>query len=57
MSLQRYETNSQHIRLAQNLATVASTQTPGMDALENLDAIRGMSQSARADGELLAALQ
>ena len=57
VSLQRYETNSQHIRLAQNLATVASTQTPGMDALENLDAIRGMSQSARADGELLAALQ
>jgi hypothetical protein len=57
VSIQRYETSSQRTQLAKNLATVASAQSPGMDALENLDAIRGMSQSARADGELLAALQ
>jgi len=30
---------------------------PSVDALENLDAIQRMSQSAHADTELLAALQ
>jgi hypothetical protein len=57
VSIQRYEVHSQRIQLAKNLATVASAQSPGMDALENLDAIRGMAQSGHADGELLAALQ
>ena len=57
ISVQHYETNVQHRVLVKNLATLASAQPPSVDALENLDAIQRMSQSARADGELLAALQ
>ena len=57
VSIQRYEVHSQRIQLAKNLALVASAQSPGVDALENLDAIQSMSQSAHADGDLLAALQ
>lgn len=56
-SLQRYEINSQRTALAKTLVQVASAQPPGVDALENLDAIQGMSQSGHADGQLLAALQ
>ena len=36
---------------------VSVTAVPTADALENLDAIQGMSRSARADTELLADLQ
>jgi len=44
--------------VAQTLALVAQAQAlPNVDALENLDAIQRMSQSAHADGELLAVLQ
>jgi negative regulator of sigma E activity len=58
MSLRHYEANSQRIALAKNVALVAAAQPlPSVDALENLDAIQRMSQSARADGELLADLQ
>jgi negative regulator of sigma E activity len=57
VSIQRYEANFHRVELAKNLALVASAQSPGVDALENLDAIQSMSQSAHADGELLAALQ
>jgi hypothetical protein len=58
VSIQRYEANSHRIALAKNVALVAVAQPPpSVDALENLDAIQRMSQSARADGELLAALQ
>ena len=35
----------------------AAQPLPSVDALENLDAIQRMSQSAHADGDLLAALQ
>lgn len=58
VSIQRYEANSHRLTLAKNVAQVAATQPlPSVDALENLDAIQRMSQSARADGDLLAALQ
>jgi len=57
VSIDRYEVHSQRIALVKNLALVTSTQTPSVDALENLDAIQGMSQSGHADNDLLAALQ
>ena len=58
VSIQRYETNSHRITLAKNVAMVAAAQPPpSVDALENLDAIQRMSQSAHADGQLLADLQ
>jgi negative regulator of sigma E activity len=58
ISLQHYETSSRRSALVRNIAQVAMTQPPpSVDALENLDAIQRMSQPARADGELLAALQ
>ena len=57
VSVQRYETNSHRVALAQTLVQVASAQSPGVDALENLDAIQGMSQSAHADNDLLLAFQ
>ena len=58
VSVQRYEANSHRFILAKNVAQVAASQPqPSMDALENLDAIQRMSQSAHADGDLLAALQ
>ena len=44
--------------MVKNLASVASVRAlPNVDILENLDAIQRMSQSGRADGELLAVLQ
>jgi hypothetical protein len=58
VGLQRYETHSHRRTLARNVALVTVAQPPpSVDALENLDAIQRMSQPARADGELLAALQ
>jgi len=58
VSIRRYETNSHRLALVKNVAMVAAAQPlPSVDALENLDAIQRMSQSAPADGELLAALQ
>jgi hypothetical protein len=58
VSIQRYETNSHRTALAKNVALLATSQPPpSVDALENLDAIQRMSQSAHADGELLADLQ
>jgi len=58
VSLQRYETHSHRLALAKNVALVTVAQPPpSVDTLENLDAIQRMSQPARADGELLAALQ
>ena len=57
VSLQRYQTNLQRTTLAKNLAMVTHSPLPGVDALENLDAIQRMSQSGHADTELLAALQ
>jgi hypothetical protein len=57
VSLQCYETNAQRTALVKNLAVAARAPSPGVDALENLDAIQRMSQSSHADNELLAALQ
>jgi negative regulator of sigma E activity len=58
ISIQRYEENSHRLALVKNVAMVAAAQPlPSMDALENLDAIQRMSQSAHADGQLLADLQ
>jgi hypothetical protein len=57
VSLQRYETHARQLALAKNLALAARTPSPGVDALENLDAIQRMSQSGRADNQLLAALE
>ena len=58
VSIQRYETNSHRFTLAKNVAMVAVAHPlPSADVLENLDAIQRMSQSGRADGQLLADLQ
>lgn len=58
ISLQHYETSSHRQEIAKSVAMVArGNSLPSMDALENLDAIQRMSQSARADGELLAVMQ
>jgi anti-sigma factor RsiW len=56
-SIERYEVHSHRVALAKNLVLVASAQSPGVDALVNLDTIQGMSQSGHADNDLLAALQ
>jgi hypothetical protein len=58
ISLQCYETGLHRQEMAKSLMLVASAKTlPSVDALENLDAIERISQSAHADGELLAVLQ
>jgi hypothetical protein len=58
VSIQRYEASSHRLAIAKSVAMVATTASqPSVDALENLEAIQRMSQSAHADGELLAALQ
>ncbi len=55
---QRHEVNSQRILLAKNVAKVAAVQpVPNLDALNNFDAIRRMSQPVDADKELLALMQ
>lgn len=55
--VEHHEVKLHRAELARNLAEIATTQTPSVDALENLDAIQRMSQSGHADTELLAALQ
>jgi hypothetical protein len=55
--IQWHESRSQRAALARSVALVAAQPAPSVDALENLDAIQRMSRPARADGELLAALQ
>ncbi|MEI8289638.1 MAG: hypothetical protein WCH99_09195 [Verrucomicrobiota bacterium] len=58
VGLQRYETQAHRITLAKNVVRLASSQPlPSIEVLENLDAIQRMNLPARADGELLAALQ
>jgi len=57
VSVQWHESHSQRAALARSVALVAAQPLPSVDALENLDAIQRMSRPARADGELLAALQ
>jgi len=58
VSIQRYESHAHRITLAKNVVRLASSQPlPSIEVLENLDAIQRMNLPARADGELLAALQ
>jgi negative regulator of sigma E activity len=58
LGVQHYEVSQQRSELASSLSQVASSRAvPSVDALENLDAIQRMSQSARADTELLSDLQ
>jgi len=55
---QYYQAGLQRADLIKNLSTVASTTAvPSPDALNNFDTIQNMSQSGRADTELLVALQ
>ena len=51
LTLQQHEIKVQRVALAKNVALVPM---PDVDALKNFDAIRRMSQPARADEELLA---
>ena len=57
VSVQWHTAHSQRASLARSVALVAAQPLPSVDALENLDAIQRMGRPARADGELLAALQ
>ena len=57
LTLQHYRVAEQRTTLAKDVALVAETPIPSMDALKNFDAIKGMSRPARADDELLALLQ
>jgi hypothetical protein len=58
IGIQRHEISSHRMALAKNVAMVAESHpAPSVDALENLDVIVRMGQSAHADGELLADLQ
>jgi hypothetical protein len=54
----QYGKNLHRQQIAHSLAMVARADAlPSVDALENLDAIQRIGQSARADGELLAVMQ
>ena len=54
----RYEQNRHRQEIARSVMLVARADTlPSVDVLENLEAIQRMSQSAHADGELLAVMQ
>jgi negative regulator of sigma E activity len=54
LTLQHYEVGARRAQVAQSVALVAGAPMPDVDALKNFDAIRRMSQPARADEELLA---
>ena len=56
--IQDYETSLHRQEIARSVVMIASAKSvPSVEALENLDAIQRMSQSAHADGELLAMMQ
>jgi hypothetical protein len=57
LTLQHHELNSRRTQVAQSVALVAETPMPDVEALKNFDAIRRMSQPARADNELLALMK
>jgi hypothetical protein len=58
VGVQRYQAGRHRADMVKSLSVVASAQAaPSVDALNNFDAIQRMSQSGRADNELLAALQ
>jgi hypothetical protein len=52
--LQQHELNVHRAAFDQNVALVAQTPMPSVEALKNFDAIQRMSQPAHADEELLA---
>jgi len=55
LTFNHYERVSQRKSLANGVALmVAETKMPDLEALKNFDAIRRMSQPARADNEMLA---
>lgn len=54
--LHRHDVNLERIALARNVALVAGTPLPSVEALKNFEAIQRMSQP-RADEELLALMQ
>jgi hypothetical protein len=54
LTLQQHEQNVHRVAFDQNVALVAQTPMPSVDALKNFDAIQRMSQPAHADEELLA---
>jgi hypothetical protein len=54
LTLQQHELNVHRVAFDQNVALVARTPMPDVDALKNFDAIQRMSQPAHADEELLA---
>jgi len=55
--LHQYEISSQRHAIADTVAQVAMQPLPSVDALQNFDAIKRMSQPAHADDELLALYQ
>jgi hypothetical protein len=58
IGMQYHATGLQRAAMIKSLSTVASAQTvPSVEALNNFDTIQRMSQSGRADTELLVALQ
>jgi hypothetical protein len=58
LGFQHYESGVKRAEMARSLSLVASASTPpSVEALNNFDAIQRMSESGRADVELLAALQ
>ncbi len=57
VAVNQHETSVQRRQIADSVALVANQQLPSVDALQNFDAIKRMSQPAHADDELLALLQ
>lgn len=57
LSFQYYETGARRAQVARSVALVAGTPMPNVEALQNFDTIRRMSQPARPDNELLALMQ
>jgi len=57
LTFQHYELGAHRAAFAKNVALVAETPMPSVDALKNFDAIRRMSQPARPDEELLALMK
>jgi hypothetical protein len=54
LTVQYYEINAHREQIAQSIALLAKAPPISVDALQNFDAIRRMSQPAHADEELLA---
>jgi hypothetical protein len=58
VGFQHYQAGVHRAEMAQSLSVVASAKTvPSLEALNNFDTIQRMSQSGRADTELLADMQ